>query len=313
MNGDIPYVIPAPEPGLDLPEWGAGHREELEQLLRQHGALLFRGFLIEGYDDLARFVEVTSEGWSAYREPATPRTRVGDNIFTSTEYPADQRIPMHNENSHCTSWPLKIYFLCSKPPGSGGQTPIVDCRRVLASLPPAVVDEFVARKWRYVRHFGTLGFKWQTVFGTSDKSEVEAYCRENDMTFEWGGDGSLTVTYVRDALRHHPVTGETVWFNHGLFFNSISLPPETRKMLLSQVREEELPYNTFFGDGGAIPTDTLMEIQRAYDVNTRQFDWQRGDVLMLDNMLVAHGRNPFTGERRILVGMADSVGLPETA
>jgi alpha-ketoglutarate-dependent taurine dioxygenase len=37
------------------------------------------------------------------------------------------------------------------------------------------------------------------------------------------------------------------------------------------------------------------------------FAWQKGDLLMVDNMLVAHGRAPFTGPRRILVAMAEKI------
>jgi hypothetical protein len=301
-----PLVLTPARSGVDLVAWGAEHEAEWQPLLLQHGALLFRGFETRGQEDFAHFIEATSSGWATYREPSTPRAAVGGNLFTSTEYPPDQPILLHNENSHCGSWPRKIYFFCVTPPATGGQTPIADCRRVLASLPRDLVATFVARKWKYVRHFGgMLGFAWQKVFGTSDPADVERYCRDNAMDWRWGSDGMLAISYVRDAVHAHPVTGEHVWFNHGLFFNPVSLAPDVREFFLAEVGEDELPYNTFYGDGGRVPDDVLAAIGAAYDAHTRLFTWQAGDLLMLDNMLMAHGRRPFTGNRRILAGLAD--------
>lgn len=301
----LPRVMSPEHIGQDLPRWLTDNRETWEPALRDSGALLFRGFGVDSPEALRSCIEATSTEWASYRERATPRTAVGDNIFTSTEYPAKEVIPLHNENSHCTSWPQKLYFCCVTPAATGGETPLADCRDVLASIPAAIRDEFAERGWRYRRHFGLLGFSWQDVFGSSDHDQVEAYCRENAMDVEWGADDSLTVTYVRPAIHEHPITGEPLWFNHGLFFNPFSLDPEIRVVLIDSVGVDGLPYNTTYGDGEPVPEPVLQEIAQAYRAHTRTFPWQRGDLLFVDNMLAAHGRRPFTGDRRILVGMAD--------
>jgi alpha-ketoglutarate-dependent taurine dioxygenase len=301
----LPHVVLSEHIGQDLPRWLCDHREMWEPALRDSGALLFRGFWVDTPAGLRRCIEATSTQWASYRERATPRTAVGDNIFTSTEYPAREVIPLHNENSHCTSWPLKLYFCCVTAADTGGETPLADSRDVLATIPAAIRDEFAERGWRYRRHFGLLGFSWQDVFGSSDRDQVEAYCRENAMDVDWGEDDSLTVTYTRPAIHVHPVTGQPLWFNHGLFFNPFSLDPEVREGLLDAVGVEGLPYNTTYGDGEAVPEPVLQEIAQAYRAHTRTFPWQPGDLLFVDNMLVAHGRRPFTGDRRVLVGMAD--------
>lgn len=301
----LPHVVLSEHIGQDLPRWLCDHCEMWEPALRDSGALLFRGFGVDTPAALRRCIEATSTEWASYRERATPRTAVGDNIFTSTEYPAGEVIQLHNENSHCTSWPLKLYFCCVTASDTGGETPLADCRNVLATIPAAIRDEFAERGWRYRRHFGELGFPWQDVFGSSDRDQVEAYCQENAMDVDWGRDDSLTVTYVRPAIHVHPVTGQPVWFNHGLFFNPFSLDSELREGLLYAVGVEGLPYNTTYGDGEAVPESVLHEIAQAYRAHTRTFPWQPGDLLFVDNMLVAHGRRPFTGDRRVLVGMAD--------
>ena len=306
-----PLVCTPLREGIDLVSWTKEHGDRVLADLHKYGALLFRGFDVRDIGVFEHFIEATSSGWAPYREPSTPRMSIGRNLVTSTEYPRSQRIFLHNENSHCTSWPLKIYFHCVESAERGGQTPIADCRRVLAAIPPAIVEEFARRKWRYVRRFnGLLGFKWEVVFGTTERSGVETYCRENAMACQWSDDGALTVTYVRDAVREHPATGERVWFNHGLFFNPISIEPALREALLESFSPEELPYNTFFGDGQPVPLEVLSEIRKAYDAETRQFDWHRGDVLMLDNMLTAHGRSAYSGTRQVVAGLAESHALP---
>lgn len=301
----LPRILRPEQIGQDLFTWLQDHRQTWEPALYESGALLFRGFEIDQPAALRRCIVATSRQWASYREQATPRTEVGDNIFTSTEYPAGEVIALHNENSHCSSWPLKLYFCCVTPARTGGETPLADCRDVLAAIPAAIRDEFRERGWRYRRHFGLLGFPWQEVFESGNRDQVEHYCRENTMDVDWGPDDSLTVTYVRPAIRTHPVTGEQVWFNHGLFFNPFSMVPELREALLDAAGVEGLPYNTSYGDGETVPESVLEEIAQAYRAHTRNFGWQQGDVLVVDNMLVAHGRQPFTGERQVLVGMAD--------
>jgi hypothetical protein len=91
-----------------------------------------------------------------------------------------------------------------------------------------------------------------------------------------------------------------------LFFNPVSLDPDIRDMLLESFSPEELPYNTFYGDGTPVAPDDLAAIAKAYAAETRSFAWRTGDVLFADNMLMAHGRSAFKGQRKVLVGMADS-------
>lgn len=293
--------------GVNLVEWAVQNRAFIDRALYTHGVILLRGFAESTAVAFNRFIATTSRQAAPYREPATPRIKVFGNVYTSTEYPPEHEIPLHNENSHCTSWPLKIYFMCIKPSETGGQTPFADCRRILQNIPQDVLAAFVERKWLYVRNFGSgMAFTWQKVFGTSSRDAVEAYCREHGMEFRWSGADNLRVRYTREAVKLHPVTGERLWFNHGLCFNPISLGPDLRDMLLQEATVDELAYNTFYGDGAPIEADVLALLIEAHRKETRYFQWQAGDILMLDNMLVAHGRKPFTGKRLILAGMSDS-------
>lgn len=302
----LPLVIEPAVEGVDLIAWAQGNRDFIEAELLKHGGLLFRGFAIDPLADLERFITATSDSWAEYREPATPRSQVKGNIYTSTDYPAAQTIFLHNENSHTESWPLKLFFSCAIPAERGGETPIADCRRLFARIDPAIRERFIQKKVMYVRNFGEgLGFPWQTVFKTTERAEVEDYCRQNGIIPEWKDGDHLRVRYVRPAVARHPRTGEWVWFNHATFFHISTREPEIRDSLLSTLGEENLPYNTYYGDGSPIEPATMDVLREAYHHETVAFPWQTGDLMMLDNMLAAHGRSPYAGSRKTLVGMAE--------
>ncbi|CAM5721583.1 TauD/TfdA family dioxygenase OS=Streptomyces alboniger OX=132473 GN=CP975_33860 PE=4 SV=1 [Streptomyces alboniger] len=69
--------------------------------------------------------------------------------------------------------------------------------------------------------------------------------------------------------------------------------------------EENLPSQTYYGDGEPIPDDVMDHLRACYRTASTRFDYRADDVLVIDNMLVSHGREPFTGPRRIAVAMAE--------
>jgi alpha-ketoglutarate-dependent taurine dioxygenase len=301
-NRMLPLVIEASSP-LDVHEWVEANLG-LEDVLLRHGAVLLRNFEPLGPSGLHAFISTIADAPLAYQEQSSPRTMVQDGIYTSTEYPSDQSIAFHCENSYQQSWPLRIVFHCVQPAQSGGRTPLSDVRRVHDRIDAEIRLEFAARKVMYVRNFGgELGLPWQRVFQTDDKATAEAFCHQNGLTFEWRGDG-LRTRAVRPAIRRHPRTGESVWFNHAMFFHVSTLPREIGETLRHLYGPDELPANTLYGDGTAISDEYIAHINRAYEAESVSFVWRERDVLIVDNMLVAHGRTPYTGDRKILVGMA---------
>lgn len=308
-DADLPLLVEPAAPGVDLMGWAAPNRELIEEKLRRHGGILFRGFPLSGPEDLEAFIRAAAGGALEYRERSSPRTAVQGNIYTSTDYPASYPIFLHNENSYQSEWPLRIFFLCKQAPPQGGETPIADCRKVLARIDPEVRERFARRGWMVVRNFGDgFGLAWQTVFQTDDPARVEEHCRAKGIEAEWKEGGRLRTRAVRAALARHPRTGEITWFNHATFFHVSTLEPAVRESLLAEFAEEDLPTNTYYGDGGSIEPEVLDHLRAAYRAETVAFPWHPGDLLMLDNMLVAHGRAPYAGPREILVGMAEPVG-----
>lgn len=304
----LPLLVQPAIEGVDLLAWAAGHRDWIEERLARHGGLLFRGFPLDGPGGLERLVQTIAGDTLEYRERSSPRSQVAGNVYTSTDHPSDQQIFFHNENSYQNVWPVKIAFFCHTPPEEGGATPIADVRRVAERIPEAVRRRFAERQVLYVRNFRPgVGLPWQTVFQTADHQRVEEYCRAGGLEPEWLDSDWLRIRSIRPAVARHPRSGETLWFNHATFFHVSTLEPAIAQALLSQYEEDELPSNTFYGDGSPIEPEALEALRAAYRTASVSFPWQKGDLLLLDNMLVAHAREPYRGERKILVAMAEPV------
>ena len=301
----LPLVVTPASPDMSLQAWIAEHWATLEPRLHEHGALLFRGFGVDSAPALDRFVAAISAGALPYEERSSPRSQVAGNIYTSTDHPPEYSIFLHNEQSYNLSFPLRLFFACATPARERGETPIADCRNVLRRIDPSIVRRFVSRKYLYARSFGgRLGLSWQSAFQTTDRAIVEEYCRHNAIAFEWLDGDRLRTRQVREPIARHPKTAELSWFNHATFFHVSTLPPAIRAALEESVADEDLPNNTYYGDGSPIEPSALEELRGAYDEEMVSFPWQKGDLLVIDNVLAAHGRSPFVGPRLTLAAMS---------
>jgi alpha-ketoglutarate-dependent taurine dioxygenase len=311
LDGDrpIPFLIQPNIEGVNLSTWAAENREQVDQWLGEHRALLFRGFGVHTVEAFEATVMAASNGeLLEYRDRSTPRTTQGNRIYTSTVHPADQRIHLHNEGTYWLKWALKIFFCCQIAPPEGGATPIANVHHVHNRIRPEIRDRFIERQWALVRNFNDgFGLSWQETYQTDDRSEVEAYCRANGVEFEWKEGDRLRTRQVRPAVRKHPVTGEALWFNHAAFFHHTSLEPTMRDALISEFGVDGLPYNTTYGDGSPIEPEVAAHLRSAYEEEKVIFPWQEGDVMLLDNMTIAHAREPYVGDRKVIVSMTDAV------
>ena len=306
LGQSFPLLVKPKVSGLNPAAWAAANRPLVEAHLHRHGAMLWRGFRVagvEGFEELARAV---TPDLLDYKERSSPRSEVGRNVYTSTDHPADQHIRFHNEQSYTHSWPMKLWFYCAQAAAEGGSTPIADGRKVLQLLDPKLRTRFMRERVMYVRNYGYgFGLSWQTAFQTSDRAQVETYCRRAGIDFLWKDGERLRTRQVFDTIVTHPQTGEAVWFEHTAFFHASSLEPSIREALMAEFAEEDLPFNTYYGDGSPIEASALDEIHEAYRQAAVRFRWREGDVLLIDNMLTSHARDPYVGPRRIVVAMAE--------
>lgn len=302
----LPLVVYPALENINLAAWARCNLTLIEDQLTVHGAILFRGFNVRSGEKLEEFIHATSEKALEYAEQSSPRTRVSGNIYTSTDHPPSESIFLHNEQSYNYNFPQRIYFFCLQAAQQGGETPLADTRKIFQRIDPRIRARFIERHYAYARNFGDgFGLAWQTAFQTSRKSVVENYCRDNDISFEWRPGDRLRTSQVRRVVARHPQSSVPVWFNHLTFFHISTLPPHTRDRLLEQFEEEDLPNNTYYGDGSRIDSSVMDALREAYLQERVSFEWREGDVLMVDNMLTSHGRNPYVGPRKVLVGMTN--------
>jgi alpha-ketoglutarate-dependent taurine dioxygenase len=307
LNGGegLPLVIRPVAKAVDVVEWARSNREFIDTKLIEYGALLFRDFELKPLPDFERFARsLCSELLKDNGEH--PRGKVSASIYTPVFYPADRKVLWHNENSFNHRWPQKIWFCCIQPALQGGETPVADSRKVFDLIDPAVRERFIEKQVMYVRNYGEgLGLDWHTVFKTRNRADVEKICGDNFVEFEWKGNGGLKTRSVRPAVVKYPKTGEMCWFTQAQHWHTACLDAATRAALYSLYREEDLPRACYYGDGSHIEDSTMDAILAVYAKLEVSFQWQAGDIMMIDNLLAAHARNPFSGERKLLVAMGE--------
>ncbi|NER79863.1 MAG: amino acid adenylation domain-containing protein, partial [Leptolyngbya sp. SIO1D8] len=304
---NLPYVIQPDGNDIDLADWATNKREVIEKNLLKHGAILFRGFKLDSVPEFEKVASaICPKLFGNYGD--LPREGISNKVYGSTPYPADRAILFHNESSHMHQWPLKIWFFCVQPAQAGGETPIVDCRKVYQLLDPKLRERLEQKQLRYARNYiEGLDVSWQNFFHTDDKETVEAYCRQSGIDFEWLSDNELRTYKICPAISRHPKTGDSVFFNQVQLHHISCLESSVRTSLLSALEEDELPRNVYYGDGSPIEDSVMAEIGEVYEQAKISFLWEKGDILMLDNMLVAHGRNPYIGSRKIVVAMGGMI------
>jgi alpha-ketoglutarate-dependent taurine dioxygenase len=305
----FPLVIQPAMDGVNLAAWTRNNQEYLKGELAKHGAILFRNFAVNTpakFEDFATAASASGELFDEYGD--LPRDDPGLKVYHSTPYPADKSILFHNESSHMHRWPMKILFYCVKAADGKGATPIIDCRETYNALDPALVRRFAERKLMYVRNFiDGLDVSWQQFFQTTKKERVEEYCRQAGIAFEWKSERHLRTQQICSAVVKHPFTGEMLFFNQIQLHHTSCLDPDVHDSMLSMFSPEDLPRNVYYGDGTPIEDSVVTGISKLYEQLAVRFQWQAGDVILLDNMMIAHARDPFEGTRKILVAMADIV------
>jgi len=331
-NTKFPLVI-TPQSGSDIPTMGPwlnkadDQKKWLKEKLLEHGAILFRGFHVQSATAMHAFCDAIDAQLMDYPRGTSPRTEVGQQVYTSTEVPHNLPLPIHTEMSYTSVYPRALAFCCVIPSQQGGETPLADMKKVLERLPAQIVKEFEDKGILYHQYcpsgHNNKRFKtWQDMFATEDRKVAEQKCAEQNVTIEWLKDGSAKLTNSGMAIRQHPKTGERIWFNQAHVFHP-SMSAEFRyigrPVMAWLVRQYEFllenfsglmppyPYGVTFGDGSIIPREYILAIRKAIWAETVKFEWQQGDLLLVDNLRLGHGRLPFKGKRKILAALIKSL------
>lgn len=305
-EGEVfPLVAQPADKHMNVIEWLKKNRDLIDESLRKHACILFRGFEIDGVKGFEAFAEAIHPGlYGKYGD--LPKKESGKQIYKSTPYPEDRMILFHNESAHQDSWPRKQMFYCELPSPIGGMTPVVDCREMYRRLPDELREKFEQKGLLYVRTFSNkLDVPWQHFFKTEDRADVEARCSESGIEWQWLEEDGLQIRTYCDAVITHPLTGERSFFNQVQLHHYYHLDADVRDDLIAMFGQDQLPRHVFFGDGSPISDEEMKRVEDLYEECAVRFEWQQGDIVVVDNMLTAHARDPFEGNRKIVVAMGD--------
>jgi alpha-ketoglutarate-dependent taurine dioxygenase len=297
----------------DAARWAAEHRTALRALATEHGALLVRGLALRDHAEIEAVFRQLGDLMTE-TEAFAPRQCYAHGVYSSSKWPPNQPMCMHHELSYVSEPPGLMLFACPIPPAVGGATPIADSPTALNALSADLVERFERLGWLLIRNYNDdIGASFAEAFGTDDPRAVESYCRANAIEFEWQGEGELRTRQRRTAVVHHPISGQRCWFNQIAFLNEWTIDPEVREYLVDLYGADGLPFNTRFGNGDPIGPDVIQSINEVYEANSARERWQAGDLMLVDNIRTAHGREPFEGSREVLVAMADAVHLTDSS
>ncbi len=288
-----------------LGETGPSHLEALAT----HGAVLFRGFPVADANDFDAFIRAFGLDSFTYEESLSNAVRVNktDLVFTANEAPPDVSIYLHHEMAQTPLFPARLFFCCTQAPAAHGETPI--CRSDITLIELERVDPgFVARCADLgVKYSNTMpakddldsgqGRSWRSTLGARTREDAETRLGSLGYSFEWLEDGSLRATTPRLPAIRTLVDGRRVFFNQ--LIAAFRGWKDARNDPQKSIR---------FGDDSAISVDSM---QHAIDISDRlSFDlaWQAGDVALIDNFLVMHGRRPFEGKRTVLASLVADDG-----
>lgn len=307
LSTDSPPLLTV-TPGEPAARWAAGRREALRAAVAEHGSLLVRGLGLRDAAEVGEVFRGLSDTLTVEREAFAPRRAYAQGVHAPTLWPSNQPMCMHHESSYALEFPGLLLFACLEAAERGGATGVADAAAVLDALPAELTERFEREGWLLTRSYnGEIGASVAEAFGTDDHAAVEAYCRAHSIDVDRRPDGSLRTRQRRPAVLRHPVTGHRCWFNQIAFLSEWTLDPEVRAYLVDVYGADGLPFNTRYGDGGPIGADVVATLNEVYEAHSVRRAWRPGDLLLVDNIRCAHGREPFEGPREVLVGLADPV------
>lgn len=316
-----------------LSDWLRQESAWLQQQLRNHGAVLFRGFGIAepaAFENLARAVDADLK--NKYLG-TSPRDALTDYVFSASELPGYYPIPEHCEMTFTATPPRRIFFWCgTEPKAPGGETPLVDFARVWAELDPGVRQRFEQGGIRIVRNYsGPESTKhdffqlkrWDEMFRTRDKVQVERMARQEGFEPCWHENDRLSLISRHAPMRPHPETGVPVWFNHAQVFHVSTGAAELGRIFKHRpslrslgmwmfssalvawkrlrLSPDEQAMHCTYHDGREIPAADLDHVRDLIWQNLVVYAWKQGDVVAVDNNRIGHGRLPYEGPRMVAV------------
>lgn len=298
-------------------DWVEEHLETIENLLLRHGAILFRNFPFDTAVEFDKFAKSFGYKERTLLEGVIIRKPRFSNIVTTTEAPSGALISFHHELSQRIDHPTDLFFYCEIPAKEGGETPIalssVIYRR-MAELEPELVERMEREHLRYVTAIPPhdmphliAGRSWRFFFEVDDEEEAEQKARAKGYDVEWLADGWMKViTPGCPGIRYDRRTGQKIWFN--------LIEASTNSWRETQGCGETTVAAAVFPNGDAVSGRAFDAVRRVAEESAVYFQWQRKDVLLVDNRTVEHKRAKyFVPPRSHLISLYDDKHGPLSA
>jgi alpha-ketoglutarate-dependent taurine dioxygenase len=341
----ITFAAEAAEAGMPV-VWNAAHggdaardevcaalaakRAQIDDILNHYGGLIVRGFdRLRTAEDFEQAILQVTPALRDYVGGTSPRMAVHGKIMTATYVPPSWSIPLHQEMAYTRTPPARITFFCEQPATTGGHSTVGDMRAALAQIDPAIRRKFDRHGLQLRRTLPsprTLKLKpgvqksWPEVFGVDEPAAVERIVAAKGWRAQWRADDTLQLWQdILPAIKAHPTTGALLWCNQAHFFAPACMLAWAREdgrmaehdaIAQARTANPDMLDDVFFGNGEPVPDEDALHVYRVLRALERPIRLQRGDLLMLDNLILAHGRTPFTGARSILVALADDPAWP---
>jgi len=299
---DFPHIIRSD--GEALAKFITGHKRGITRQAEQIGAVLFRGFNIDTAEKLDAVVTAYGEPGFTYEKSLSNAVRVNltPRVFTANEAPPDVSIFLHHEMAQTPLYPSKLFFGCLLAPETGGATPICRSDWVLDKLKQEQPDLVKAFREKGVTYTNIMpaqpdpesgqGRSWKDTLSAANQNEAEARLKELGYSWSWQDDGSLKATTPRLEAIHDMGDGDESFFNQ--LIAAFRGWEDARNDPSKSVRH---------GDGSAIDVEALTRAIEIADELTYELNWQAGDVVLIDNFRVMHGRRPYTGKRKVVASL----------
>ncbi|XP_047964160.1 clavaminate synthase-like protein At3g21360 [Salvia hispanica] len=288
-------------PACTLPAAVKEQKSFLESLLQRHGAVLLRGFhttaTAEDFNDV---IEAFGYEDLPYVGGPSTRTEVVGRVYTANNAPPHRKLHFHHEMSHLPSYPRKLFFFCEEVAAFGGETPILLSHIVYGKMEEKYL-EFVEKLEELGLIYtifaeeedddsSALGRGWKSMFHTEDKIVAQQRAAKLNTKLEWMENGVKMIMGPTPGIKRDETRPCKTWFN------SIAAAYTAE----GGDRKDSEKMGVSFGDGSPLPENVIHDCLKIMEEESIDIPWQKGDLLMIDNLAVLHSRKPFTPPRRIL-------------
>lgn len=281
-------------------------KKKYKKIFEKKGAVLFRGFKVSNINEFNSIVKSIHRKILNYEEASTPRSKIKGKVYTSTQISPQVEIPIHNEMSYASKFPQNLWFYSNKVAEKGGQTTIANSKKIYDEIDSEIKKDFEKNKIMYIRRYGYgLDLTWSRAFNTKNKNKVSAYCKKNKIKFKWIDKEKLITWKINNFSIFNPIIKSKIWFNQAHLFHKSNYDNKTTLLFNKVLGKNYFPRDTKFGNGKDIPLNHLKKIRRVLEKNSVNVNWKESDILIINNMLISHGRRKYTGKRKVFVVMTN--------